>query len=353
VCPPFPLRTLPALLLVALSAPACGDGPTQPAPVDPFSQGPGINCPSPVSITSPNNQPAVVVYGAATSSNGAPPVNVSCSPASQTVFPIGGTMVTCTATDARQRTASCTFAVNVAAAPTIAFTRFVAFGDSMTAGEDGNTLSFSTPAASDRLRPYVLFPAPKTYPGVLQQLLASRYTTQPFSVTNEGVPGERANPADTRARFARVVGSGQYEVVLIMEGANDVSERNAQIADAAIDSLRLMVRDARSRGVRPYLATIPPQVPGGSRSFLSWPLVPPFNDRVRALAASEGVTLVDVYAMLVSNTALYINNDGEHLTEQGYAKIAEVFFTSLRSTLERAPTLSFSPSGVEWFYRKP
>ena len=352
VCPPFPLRTLPALLFVALSAPACGDGPTQPAPVDPFSQGPGINCPSPVSITSPNNQPAVVVYGAATSSNGAPPVNVSCSPASQTVFPIGGTMVTCTATDARQRTASCTFAVNVAAAPTIAFTRFVAFGDSMTAGEDGNTLSFSTPAASDRLRPYVLFPAPKTYPGVLQQLLAARYTAQTITVGNQGNPAERVAPAGTRARFSGVVGSGQYDSVLIMEGANDLTDRDAAVFGAVIDSLQAMLRDARSRGVRPYLATIPPQVPGGSRA-LAWSPVAPFNDRVRALAASEGVTLVDVYAMLVSNTALYINNDGEHLTEQGYAKIAEVFFTSLRSTLERAPTLSFSPSGVEWFYRKP
>ena len=352
MCPPFPLRTLPALLFVALSAPACGDGPTQPAPVDPFSQGPGINCPSPVSITSPNNQPAVVVYGAATSSNGAPPVNVSCSPASQTVFPIGGTMVTCTATDARQRTASCTFAVNVAAAPTIAFTRFVAFGDSMTAGEDGNTLSFSTPAASDRLRPYVLFPAPKTYPGVLQQLLAARYTAQTITVGNQGNPAERVAPAGTRARFSGVVGSGQYDSVLIMEGANDLTDRDAAVFGAVIDSLQAMLRDARSRGVRPYLATIPPQVPGGSRA-LAWSLVAPFNDRVRALAASEGVTLVDVYAMLVSNTALYINNDGEHLTEQGYAKIADVFFTSLRSTLERAPTLSFSPSGVEWFYRKP
>jgi lysophospholipase L1-like esterase len=150
-----------------------------------------------------------------------------------------------------------------------------------------------------------------------------------------------------------VVGSGQYDVVLIMEGANDVAERNAQIADAAINSLRLMLRDAKGRGVRPYLATIPPQVPGGSRSFLSWPLVPPFNDQVRALAASEGVTLADVYANLVTNTNLYINNDGEHLTEAGYAKVADVFFTALRSTLERPPTLSFSPSGAAGFFRRP
>jgi len=183
-------------------------------------------------------------------------------------------------------------------------------------------------------------------------LLAARYTAQTITVGNQGNPAERVAPAGTRARFSGVVGSGQYDSVLIMEGANDLTDRDAAVFGAVIDSLQAMLRDARSRGVRPYLATIPPQVPGGSRA-LAWSLVAPFNDRVRALAASEGVTLVDVYAMLVSNTALYINNDGEHLTEQGYAKIADVFFTSLRSTLERAPTLSLSPSGVEWFYRKP
>jgi lysophospholipase L1-like esterase len=216
----------------------------------------------------------------------------------------------------------------------------------MTAGEDGNVAAVRTPAASDRPRPYVLFPPAQTYPGVLQQLLASRYTAQSITVMNQGVPGERASWSDTRTRFARVVGSGRYDVVLIMEGANDLAERNAQITDAAIDSLRQMLRDGRSRGVRPYLATIPPQLPGGFRSALSWPLVAPFNDRVRALAASEGVTLADVYAELVTNTGLYINSDGEHLTEQGYAKIADVFFKAVKSTLERPPLVSFSPTNA-------
>ncbi len=268
------------------------------------------------------------------------------------MFPVGATTVTCTATDARQRTASCTFGITVLVPPSITLTRFAAFGDSMTAGEDGNAAAFSTPSASDRLRPYVLLPPAKTYPGVLQQLLASRYTAQAISVANQGNPGERVGAVETRARFSGVIGGGRYDSVLIMEGANDLADRNARITDAAIEGLRQMLRDARSRGVRPYLATIPPQVPGGFRSALSWPLVAPFNDRVRALAASEGVTLADVYAELVTNTNLYINNDGEHLTEAGYAKIADVFFTVLKSTLERPPTLSFSPTGPGFSRRR-
>ena len=42
--------------------------------------------------------------------------------------------------------------------------------------------------------------------------------------------------------------------------------------------------------------TIPPINPNGFRgATYSWELVPAFNDRVRALATSENVTLVDVY----------------------------------------------------------
>jgi lysophospholipase L1-like esterase len=303
-----------------------------------------------VSLTSPNSQPAVVAYGTPTASGGAPPVAVSCTPASQTVFPIGATTVTCTATDARQRAGTCTFAVTVSAAPTIALTRFVAFGDSLTRGEDG-TAAALTFAATGRVGPRVYFPPAKTYPGVLQQLLASRYTTQQFSVFNEGNPGERVTNRATLSRFSAVVSGGQLDAVLLMEGANDLADRDDRVTAAAIANIRQMLRDARSRNVRPFLATIPPEVSGGFRA-LAWSLVAPFNDQLRALAAAEGVTLVDVYAGLITDTSRYIGFDGLHLTEEGNAKVAEVFFTVLKSTLERPPTLSFSPGGATFGLRR-
>lgn len=286
-------------------------------------------------MQSSNNQPTVVVYGSATTSSGAPPVSVSCTPASLTVFPIGLTTVTCTATDARQRTGSCTFDVTVVAPPTISLTRFVAFGDSMTLGEDGN--------ASASVGPTVVFPAAKTYPGVLQRALESRYTAQALKVDNRGVRGERLSDAGTRSRFSSLVGGGSYDAVLIMEGANDVSDRDDRAIAAAINSLRQMLRDARSRGVRPYLATIPPEVPGGSRA-LAWNYVPPFNEQVRTLATSEGVTVVEVYQGLITDTNRFIGTDGLHLTEDGYARVADVFFQALKGTLERLPTFAFSPT---------
>lgn len=294
-------------------------------------------------MPSSNNQPTVVVYGSATTLRGAPPVTVSCAPASQTVFPLGLTTVTCTATDARQRTSSCTFGVTVVATPTISLTRFVAFGDSLTVGEDGN--------ASASLRPAVVLPAAKTYPGVLLTTLASRYTAQATKVDNRGVSGERLSDSGTRARFSSVVGSGLYDAVLIMEGANDVSDRSDAIIAAAIENLRLMLRDARSRGVRPYLATIPPQVPGGARA-IGWEYVRPFNDQVRAVATTEGVTLVEVYQDILTDTNRFIGADGLHLTPDGYARVADVFFQVLKGTLERAPTIAFSPTNSGFLPRR-
>ena len=49
--------------------------------------------------------------------------------------------------------------------------------------------------------------------------------------------------------------------------------------------------------------------------------MPGFNDSVRALAATEGVTLVDVYQAFGGNLAL-LGPDGLHPSADGYAKIA-------------------------------
>src|SRR5262249_61605221 len=106
---------------------ACTRTPTSPPPPDPYPEGPKITCPAPVTITSPNGQPTVVVYGAVSVTGGAPPVTQTCTNPSQSTFPIGTTTVMCTATDARQRTASCTFDVTVQLPPKLTVTRFVAF----------------------------------------------------------------------------------------------------------------------------------------------------------------------------------------------------------------------------------
>jgi lysophospholipase L1-like esterase len=129
-----------------------------------------------------------------------------------------------------------------------------------------------------------------------------------------------------------------------MEGTNDLYDRDSRAVPRAIDGLRQMIRDARSRDIRPYLATIPPMNPGACSPVcrgLAWSLVSGFNDSVRALAMSEDVPLVDVYQGFDGNFAL-VGPDGLHPSADGYAKIADLFFAAIKQTLEVPSTSSLS-----------
>jgi lysophospholipase L1-like esterase len=167
---------------------------------------------------------------------------------------------------------------------------------------------------------------------VLQQELRVRYTLQAPSVDNAGKPGEAAMDSTTVNRFSTVL-SG-HDVVLLMEGSNDVTDRDSRLLSTSIANLRQMLRTAKGRGLRPYLATIPPQNPNGFRGAFGAGLVPAFDDQVRSLAASENVPLVDVYQTLNADIGKFIGPDGLHPSIAGYAKIADLFFASITQTLE-------------------
>jgi lysophospholipase L1-like esterase len=215
-------------------------------------------------------------------------------------------------------------------------TTFVAFGDSITEGESGLQPAVDTGRmiAPSRFHATVLLPVGQRYPTILQQDLVARYRTQMPSVANEGQGGEAAADPATLSRLITLLSSGRFSVVLIMEGSNDLTSRDSLAIPRAIAGLRQMLREAKGRAVRPYLATIPPMNPQGLRGG-SWDLVPAFNDNVRALAVSEGVTLVDVFQGFNNNLAL-LGVDGLHPTVDGYTKIADVFYTAIKATLERS-----------------
>jgi lysophospholipase L1-like esterase len=331
-------RLLP--VVVSLLAAACSSsaGPTPPPP--PTEDPPQLTCPvlPPIQLTTGTS--LAVTYTNPAAVKGRPPVAVSCVLPSGSVFGIGTTSVTCTATDALQRTATCSFPVTVLAVPpppTLAVTRFFAFGDSITRGEDGNNAQTAT---SLFVYPRVILPDAQTYPGVLQASLAARYKTQSPIVTNQGLPSEGASDAGTLGRFTTFTSSGQYDAALIMEGTNDVFKaRNGTgdpnvILQVALAGLRNMVRDAKSRNMRAFLATIPPINPSGFRGMVyGAEFVPGFNDSIRSVAAAEGVPLVDVYQAFGGNLAL-LSADGVHPNPEGYKKVAGAFFDAIQSSLE-------------------
>jgi len=174
-------------------------------------------------------------------------------------------------------------------------------------------------------------------------LLAARYTTQTMVVVNDGSSGEAAGSPDAYARFVAHVPS--TEIVLIMEGSNDIFEGDPTKIGPAITNLRRMIQFAKGVNVRPYLATVPPMNPLGSRGRLGYNTVPQLNTQIRSLAQSEGVTLVDINVAFNGNFSL-LSADGLHPNEAGYELIAQTFFTAIRTTLETA-----APAGSSFLTR--
>ena len=244
------------------------------------------------------------------------------------MFPIGQTTVSCTATDALNRQAACEFRVTVTRAPQLQRVRFMAFGDSMTAGE------VTVPASSAGLTSgkQVVVPA-AAYPTVLQRLLQTRYSFQADTlfVSNQGLGGERA--AQARTRYYAAMDMVRPDVLLLLHGHNDIPGGLDGFASAAASEVRMMVFDAQRRGVRVFLATPLPGRPGGNRTIDPF-LVVDYANRMRDVAAREGAVLVDLYNLLLPDVNRYIGVDGLHPNEAGYARIAELWFDAIRANLE-------------------
>jgi lysophospholipase L1-like esterase len=313
-----------------LVAAAC-DTPSQPSSF-------GLNCPLSQMVVSADGNPVAVSYAAPTTVGGEAPLTTSCSPASGSPVPLGSTLITCTARDARQLTASCSFEVLVTAAPKpprLAATQFVAFGDSITEGVT-STCARVTPLMTFAETLLVLPRAandPWTYPNVLQTRLRSRYLAQAPTVVNRGSSGEEL--ASGAIRLPNVLTADRPEVLLLQEGANDVNQGRSPASIATF--LRSMVRDARNRGVQPYVGTLLPQRPvgvlGSCRGFGADNVVPA-NDQIRSMVAAEGATLVDLYQAFGATPGDLLGPDGLHPSDAGYQRIADTFFDVIKQRLE-------------------
>ena len=335
----------------------CSSTPTTPSttvtPTPPVvvPDPPKLTCPSSQTLQSSTGSDVVVTYAAPTVANGQSPMTVACGPSSGSTFPVGVSTVTCRVSDSLSRVDACSFTVTVQGPPKLTSTSFLAFGDSITWGEDGTVLSnlftgYSAAqiAAPDRIMPRVQLPLPQIYPYGLQVLLQARYTTQTVTVANAGNPGEAVTYPDTFPRLVRYLVSGNYKVLLLMEGTNDLYTNNPSLLPSVITGLGQMIDAAKSAGVKPYLATIPPMNPAGYRGAVYGnTLVAPLNSQIRALAATKNVPLVDVNAA-ITNVLTDLSEDGLHPNASGYAKIAQAFFTSIKSTLEVTSTSSVSPT---------
>jgi lysophospholipase L1-like esterase len=329
----FRIRHL--LTAVALSAlAACGSHKTNNSPPPPPVGNPKIMCPANQIVVAPG--PSIIVsYPPPVATDGTPPLTTTCKPTSGSSFPIGVNDVVCTTTDAIERQATCTFQVVITPAPVLKGTNFLAFGDSITAGEVTNPS-------------YLLVVRPDlSYPTDLQKLMTPRYISQTVAVTNCGFSNEHAvdgvdrlrsvlagGSCDSTAQAARrLLGASSFDALLLLEGINDLNTGDSGAISSVRDALRSDIRNAKSAGLKQvFLSTLTPAfVFGGDR-------VSAMNDEIRSLAASEGVVLVDSYAVFGGQSTTLIGVDGLHPTTEGYQVMAQTFFAQIQANFETTAT---------------
>jgi lysophospholipase L1-like esterase len=236
-------RRLAALAIATMLAEACSGSSTGPTPPPPAPQ---IVCADAIAIDDVITLAQAVTYAAPTASGGAPPVTVACAPQSGAEFPIGETLVTCTATDVQSRQASCSFVVTLRHR-LVALTRFLAFGDSITAGENGRLFGFV---------PFI--DVDNAYPTFLQQLFSERMPAQQIVVVNAGLPGEKV--ADNDSRLKGEIARNRSEVLLLLEGINDLS--SGASPQNVVNALRDNIRVANDRGTQyVFVSTLLPVAP--------------------------------------------------------------------------------------------
>jgi lysophospholipase L1-like esterase len=315
---------------------ACSN-PNEPAP-NPAA--PTITCPANMTTRGVSGSGQPVTYPPATVTGGASPVTTTCTPASGTSFNLGTTAVSCTAVDAASRQAQCSFTVTLT--PTIvSVTKYVAFGDSVTEGENGRrpTLGFGfiDPAA--------------TYPFKLQSALNTEYPGQSITVPNYGRSGERIE--DAVGRLPGVLAIEHPGALLLLDGYNNLLGTCAfgvsitAACSQAITDVGFGIRDLIRIGKRPeygvryiFVSTMTPPgpysgIPPDRR--IGTDAIVATNTRIANMVRSEGVTLVDTYPTFIGHEAQYVDQDGLHLRPEGYQALADSFFAVIKTTVTTTP----------------
>ena len=209
----------------------------------------------------------------------------------------------------------------VSSGPTPLLIKILAFGDSITEGQNGN------PPAGP-CGQLLCIDLPNAYPTVLIGLLDDAFRRRSFAIVNAGIGGEPAVGIG-EARLPHALASYSPEILLLLHGTNDLlgGQSPANISNA----LRNMIRTAKTQGVpHIFVSTLLPQRPGGTppRGTAS-AFVVPANNAIKPMIASEGAVLVDGYAAFVGHESTYLANDGLHLTPLGNEVLAELFFQAI------------------------
>jgi acyl-CoA thioesterase-1 len=160
------------------------------------------------------------------------------------------------------------------------------------------------------------------YPPRLNLLFSNNGT--PSVVINTGISGEKT--PEGAARFSEVLTNFPSKFVLIMEGTNDVL--HGLSVETTRENLQKMIDIAKTRGVIPILATLPPSTQSDMGTLI--PKV--WNPMIMSLAKSNGIKIADHYSA-ISPTWASSTIDGIHPNDIGHTTIAETWYLAIREMI--------------------
>jgi lysophospholipase L1-like esterase len=239
----------------------------------------------------------------------------------------------------------CTFTVTVTPF-VLSITRFVAFGDSFTEGQNGRT----------GLLGERFVDVPNSYPTKLRLLLDAEYPEQSITVSNQGVGGEKIEDG-LRRRLPGVLAGERPEALLLLDGYNnllaecrprDVAKQGClREIDRIVEAMRECIRVARNPayGIKYiFVSTLTPPGPyvSGMDRRIGPEAIVQTNARLSDAVRAEGAILVDPYPLFAGREAEYVDDDGLHLRPAGYRAVADAFFDAIKT----AVTSSFAPAWV-------
>jgi lysophospholipase L1-like esterase len=197
--------------------------------------------------------------------------------------------------------------------------KVTAFGDSITAGFlDLKRRGFGLTTSNN-------------YPAFLQARLQG--LDPAYRVINRGVGGEHTG--EGAARIGSILRIDRPGFILIMEGTNDAHQ--CMDANAALNNLTSMVRQAQGNKTIPIIGTVPP-------SFRNNPcaddIIASLNANIHSLASASGIVVAEIFDGMNHRELFGISPDRDpiHPNEQGYQVMADIWYTAMLQAIPGGAT---------------
>jgi lysophospholipase L1-like esterase len=197
---------------------------------------------------------------------------------------------------------------------------YLAFGDSITAGDGSRGSRGYRSALQSRLREY--------WGGRAE-------------VLNDGIESTRSD--DGRDRIAGSLAAERPAYVLILYGTNDwnLSACHRVITCFTIENTRSMIRQAKAAGTIPVVSTIIPVNPAyvnrlaDERNF--W--VDETNKALVPMARAEGAIVADLNLAMKAESPPLVDLFADHVhpNDRGYGAMADAFFRALTQPVGTTP----------------